>query len=99
MGSIEAMSKGSSQRYFSKKDSVRIAQGVSGAVVDKGSIRRFVPYLLQGVRHGFQDMGVQSLSELGNMRRDGKIRLELRTHAAQHEGGVHNLYSYEKTHF
>ena len=96
MGSIEAMSKGSDKRYFGEKAKVKVAQGVSGAVVDKGSIRRFVPYLEQGVRHGFQDLGAVSRVELNRMREAGELRFELRTSAAQREGGVHDLHSYER---
>jgi IMP dehydrogenase len=94
MGSIEAMTKGSASRYFS--DSIKVAQGVAGTVVDKGSMRRFVPYLVQGVRHGFQDIGVQTIPELHKSVRSGEVRFEVRTNAAQREGGVHNLHSYEK---
>jgi len=96
MGSIEAMSKGSDKRYFGEKATVKVAQGVSGAVVDKGSIRRFIPYLEQGVKHGFQDLGAPSLKEMNEMRTTGQLRFELRTSAAQREGGVHDLHSYER---
>ena len=96
MGSIEAMAKGSGKRYFSDEKHVRVAQGVSGAVVDKGSLRRFIPYLAQGVRHGFQDMGARSLEHVVTMLHDGTLRFEVRSPAAQREGGVHNLHTFEK---
>jgi len=83
MGSIEAMLKGSSQRYFIESNKVRVAQGVSGSVVDKGSIARFVPYLVQSIRHGLQDIGTPSLDILKQFRDSGYVRFELRTHAAQ----------------
>jgi IMP dehydrogenase len=50
MGSIEAMAQGSDKRYFAAGANVKVAQGVSGSVVDKGSISRYVPYLMQGNR-------------------------------------------------
>lgn len=97
MGSLEAMTKGSAVRYFSEDKKIRVAQGVSGAVADKGSVRKYLNYLVQGVKHGFQDIGVLSVSELHEKLHDGRLRFQIRTAAAQMEGGVHSLYTYEKS--
>ncbi|KAK9454437.1 IMP dehydrogenase/GMP reductase [Dipodascopsis uninucleata] len=102
MGSIDAMEKrgtndnAATSRYFSEGDSVFVAQGVSGSVIDRGSITKFVPYLLTGLQHGLQEIGVKSLSELHTEVEKGMVRFELRTASAQVEGGVHGLYSFEK---
>ena len=104
MGSIEAMSKGSEKRYVwedSKSPAcgaaaVKVAQGVSGAVQDKGTLRRYIPYLTQGIRHGLQDAGIRSLAEAKEKLYNGKLRFEIRSPAAQKEGGVHGLHSFSK---
>lgn len=36
----------------SSDPSYRLAAGVSGAVVDKGPLNRYIPYLCQSIRHG-----------------------------------------------
>lgn len=56
--------KGSTERYFANDTNIKVAQGVSGALVDKGSIMRFLPYLVQGVRHGLQDAGTSSVAQM-----------------------------------
>ena len=96
MGSIEAMSKGSEKRYFASTARVKVAQGVSGSVVDKGPLSRYLPYLAQGLKHGMQDAGLASVPRLQSAMRAGELRFELRSPAAQREGGVHDLYSFEK---
>ncbi|GLI66019.1 hypothetical protein VaNZ11_009723 [Volvox africanus] len=96
MGSLEAMAKGSETRYHSDTQSLKIAQGVSGAVKDKGSVRRTVPFLAQAVKQGFQDIGANSISMAREMLYNGSMRMEARTNAAQAEGNVHDMVAYEK---
>jgi len=109
MGSLEAMEQGkatkypnqinpiienaATSRYFSESSSVKVAQGVSGDVQDKGSVKAFLPYLSVGVQHSLQDIGARSIDELQAGVRAGRVRFELRTASAQVEGGVHGLNS------
>ncbi|OMO54570.1 IMP dehydrogenase/GMP reductase [Corchorus capsularis] len=99
MGSLEAMTKGSDQRYLGDTAKLKIAQGVVGAVADKGSVLKFVPYTMQAVKQGFQDLGASSLPLAHDLLRSDTLRLEVRTGAAQVEGGIHGLVSYEKKSF
>ncbi|KAJ1992756.1 inosine-5'-monophosphate dehydrogenase [Dimargaris cristalligena] len=103
MGSIDAMEQntkagdsGSKARYYSESDTIKVAQGVTGAVLDKGSIRKFLPYLHLGLQHSLQDMGVLSVQKLHEGVNQGSVRFEKRSPAAQLEGGVHSLFQYEK---
>merc|ERR1719394_626860 len=77
MGSIDAMKKGSDDRYFGTSTVLKVAQGVSGTVQDKGSLHQYVPYLVQGVKHGMQDIGTSSLEALREQLVEGRLRFEL----------------------
>merc|ERR1719265_2935783 len=75
MGSIDAMKKGSDDRYFGTKTTVQVAQGV---------------------KHGLQDLGCIHVTKLHEDLYSGQLRFEIRSPAAQREGGVHGLHSFEK---
>ena len=96
MASIEAMESGGGKRYFAEGERIKVAQGVSGMVMDKGSVRNLVPYLKQGFRHALQDIGERTIPALHRALYSGDLTFELRTISAQREGGVHDMYSYEK---
>ncbi len=96
MASLEAMERGGGKRYFAEGERIRVAQGVSGTVVDKGSLLDYVPYILQGLRHSLQDLGCRDVATVHARLRSGELRFERRTTAAQIEGGVHGLFSYSE---
>jgi len=102
MGNLEGMEnkdgKGAAMsRYLHKEsDKHRIPQGVSGSIVHKGSVLRFLPYLQTGMQHSCQDIGAKSLSMIRDMSYSGDLGFMKRTYSAQLEGNVHGLFSYEK---
>ncbi|KAJ6136950.1 hypothetical protein N7497_012202 [Penicillium chrysogenum] len=105
MGSIAVMEDKSksgagnnagASRYFSENDKVKVAQGVAGSVIDRGSITQYVPYLVAGVQHSLQDIGVQNLDALRDGVNNGTVRFEMRSASAQTEGNVHGLHTHEK---
>lgn len=101
MGSIDAMNSGggSADRYFSVDAKVQVAQGVAGNVADKGSLKRYLPYLTTGLKHSLQDMGRRSVEEVHAGIYDGTLRYETKTPAAQKEGTVHSLHSFTQREF
>lgn len=99
MGSVDAMSKGSDVRYFGEQQKIKVAQGVSGAVVDRGSIHNLIPYIEQAVKHGFQDGGIRSISDAHEKLASGELTWEIRSGAAQTEGNVHGLMTFSRDRF
>lgn len=79
---------------MSSKNEKQVTTGISGAVIDKGPMGNLIPYVLQGVRHGMQDLGYRNMTELHRGLYTGEMRMECRSAAAQKEGAVHDLKSH-----
>ena len=96
MASVEAMERGGGKRYMYSNKNIKVAQGVSGLVVDKGSVYDLVPYLVQSQRQSFQDMGHSTVEAPHLALENDDLRFERRTSSAQREGGVHGLMAYDE---
>ncbi|ODS31815.1 MAG: inosine-5'-monophosphate dehydrogenase [Candidatus Scalindua rubra] len=94
MASLEAMEKGGDKRYYADEDKIKIAQGVSGTVVDKGSVSHFGEYIIKSLLHAMQNLGYKTIKELHNGLYDGTLSFEARSPTAQGEGAIHDLHSY-----
>ena len=95
MGSLAALKNDKCDRYLIDNSAIKVAQGVSGEVVGKGSLDKHLSYLLKGVKHGLQNLGSENIETLKKKVRTNIIGTEIRTPNAQAEGNVHNLYSYQ----
>jgi IMP dehydrogenase len=71
MGSIEAMQKGSKDRYFQDmEDDIKklVPEGISGRVPFKGNLSEVMYQIIGGLRAGMGYCGAQTIDKLGNAK-------------------------------
>ncbi|UKK01422.2 inosine-5'-monophosphate dehydrogenase [Theileria orientalis] len=96
MGSKDAISNslkhfghsGSASRYHIEGTMPVVSQGVSGLVMDKGSVHSAIPIVAEGVRHGLHNMGMYSIDKLHESLYNGTLRFEVRSAHSIMDGGV-----------
>jgi IMP dehydrogenase len=89
MGSIEAMKKGSKDRYYQSEaieDDKLVPEGIVGRVPYKGSLSANIFQLVGGLRAGMGYVGCQTIEELREKARFIKI-----TAAGLRESHVHDV--------
>jgi len=89
MGSVGAMSMGSADRYFQKKNkntSKYVPEGVEGIVKFKGPVNKIIYKLIGGLRSSMGYMGSKTIKELQKKGEFVKI-----TKAGFYESAVHNI--------
>lgn len=64
MGSLAAMAKGSTDRYFQQNNKKLVPEGVEGRVAFKGSVADTVFQLVGGIRSGMGYCGCKTIDEL-----------------------------------
>ena len=95
MGSIGAMSSGSSERYFQKKykdKSKFVPEGVESRVLYKGKISKIIYQLQGGLRSSMGYIGAKKLEEVSKKSRFIKI-----TKAGFYESMVHSVETIKST--
>jgi len=94
MGSAGAMSAGSADRYFQKKNkniSKYVAEGVEGIVKFKGPVNKIIYQLIGGLKSSMGYMGSKTINDLQKKSEFVKI-----TKAGFYESMVHNVDQIKK---
>ena len=89
MGSIGALSSGSADRYFQKKqkDSSKfVPEGVESRVLYKGSMKKIIYQLQGGLRSSMGYIGAKKIIDIQKKAKFVKI-----TKAGFYESGVHSV--------
>jgi IMP dehydrogenase len=89
MGSIGAMKKGSSERYFQNQESAFdkfVPEGIEGRVPFKGGMTDMLHQLLGGIRSSMGYLGCATITDLHNKAKFIKI-----TNAGMKESHVHDV--------
>lgn len=73
MGSVGAMERGSSDRYFQENNKKLVPEGIEGRVPYKGPLADTVYQLIGGIRSGMGYCGTATIDELQNDSRFVKI--------------------------
>ena len=87
MGSLGAMAKGSSDRYFQQNNKKLVPEGVEGRVPYKGNVSESVYQLIGGLRSGMGYCGCAHITELHEKSRFVRI-----TGAGLKESHPHDIY-------
>lgn len=87
MGSLEAMEKGSADRYFQEGVSKFVPEGIVGMVPYKGPVSDIIFQLIGGLKSGMGYCGAKTISKLHQKKRKF-IQI---TKAGEQEGHPHSL--------
>jgi len=89
MGSVEAMKKGSSDRYYQKdtgEDEELVPEGIVGRIPYRGTVRENIVQMIGGLKAGMGYLGAASIEELHEKAKFVKI-----TAAGLRESHVHDV--------
>ena len=89
MGSVEAMKKGSSDRYYQKdtgEDEELVPEGIVGRIPYRGTVRENIVQMIGGLKAGMGYLGANSIEELHEKARFVKI-----SSAGMRESHVHDV--------
>lgn len=87
MGSIEAMKKGSSDRYFQEEDETKLVpEGITGRVPYRGPLSATIYQLIGGLKAGMSYVGARNIREFQKKARFIKI-----TSSSLRESHVHDV--------